>query len=113
MSSESDREREHEERSKSEDGDESSGDDDDSSVREEDAEGQEITFGAAGDALEKPTAAAAHADDDGADGNNGTRSPRPEKMMQQDGFSFSNKRLCERWLDNLFMVLYEVSRRES
>ena len=22
-------------------------------------------------------------------------------------FSFSNKRLCERWLDNLFMVLYE------
>ena len=22
--------------------------------------------------------------------------------------SFSNKRLCERWLDNLFMVLYEV-----
>jgi hypothetical protein len=23
-------------------------------------------------------------------------------------FSFSNKRLCERWLDNLFMVLYEV-----
>ncbi|KAL1759206.1 Chs5p-Arf1p-binding proteins-domain-containing protein [Schizophyllum commune] len=25
----------------------------------------------------------------------------------QEGFSFSNKRLCERWLDNLFMVLYE------
>lgn len=25
-------------------------------------------------------------------------------------FSFSNKRLCERWLDNLFMVLYEVRR---
>lgn len=23
--------------------------------------------------------------------------------------AFSNKRLCERWLDNLFMVLYEVS----
>jgi hypothetical protein len=23
-------------------------------------------------------------------------------------YSFSNKRLCERWLDNLFMVLYEV-----
>lgn len=23
---------------------------------------------------------------------------------------FSNKRLCERWLDNLFLVLYEVSR---
>ncbi|KAL1747423.1 Chs5p-Arf1p-binding proteins-domain-containing protein [Schizophyllum fasciatum] len=26
----------------------------------------------------------------------------------QEGFSFSNKRLCERWLDNLFMVLYEA-----
>ena len=26
----------------------------------------------------------------------------------QESFSFSNKRLCERWLDNLFMVLYEV-----
>ena len=26
----------------------------------------------------------------------------------QEPFSFSNKRLCERWLDNLFMVLYEV-----
>ncbi|KAJ3482801.1 hypothetical protein NLI96_g6731 [Meripilus lineatus] len=25
----------------------------------------------------------------------------------QEAFSFSNKRLCERWLDNLFMVLYE------
>jgi Chs5-Arf1p-binding protein BUD7/BCH1 len=24
------------------------------------------------------------------------------------GFSFANKRLCERWLDNLFMCLYEV-----
>ncbi|KAH9966474.1 hypothetical protein BC827DRAFT_1176160, partial [Russula dissimulans] len=25
----------------------------------------------------------------------------------QESFSFSNKRLCERWLDNLFMLLYE------
>lgn len=25
----------------------------------------------------------------------------------QETFSFTNKRLCERWLDNLFMVLYE------
>ncbi|TFK72805.1 chaps-domain-containing protein [Pluteus cervinus] len=29
--------------------------------------------------------------------------PLPDK----EPFSFSNKRLCERWLDNLFMVLYE------
>lgn len=27
--------------------------------------------------------------------------------------SFTNKRLCERWLDNLFMVLYEVGRWTS
>ena len=26
----------------------------------------------------------------------------------QEPFSFSTKRLCEGWLDNLFMVLYEV-----
>lgn len=38
------------------------------------------------------------------DGENGDTS-----SSVQDSFSFSNKRLCERWLDNLFMVLYEVS----
>ncbi|KAG9005535.1 hypothetical protein FRB94_001462 [Tulasnella sp. JGI-2019a] len=105
VSSESDREREHQEMSRSTD-DDSSSNDDGSSVEED---GQEITFGAtARAALEKPTAAAAAAEDDAGDENrNGTRSPRPENMMQQDGFSFSNKRLCERWLDNLFMVLYE------
>lgn len=33
-----------------------------------------------------------------------------ESPIEEDGASsFSNKRLCERWLDNLFMVLYEVS----
>jgi Chs5-Arf1p-binding protein BUD7/BCH1 len=30
------------------------------------------------------------------------------KEVVQESLSFSNKRLCERWLDNLFMVLYEV-----
>lgn len=29
-------------------------------------------------------------------------------VAEKEPFSFSNKRLCERWLDNLFMVLYEV-----
>ncbi|PWN49435.1 chaps-domain-containing protein [Violaceomyces palustris] len=29
------------------------------------------------------------------------------KQETAPGFSFTNKRLCERWLDNLFMVLYE------
>ena len=31
----------------------------------------------------------------------------PQATEQSETFSFSNKRLCERWLDNLFMVLYE------
>lgn len=30
-----------------------------------------------------------------------------ELEEQEVTFSFGNKRLCERWLDNLFMVLYE------
>ncbi|KAG8926929.1 hypothetical protein FRC01_008206 [Tulasnella sp. 417] len=73
-----------------------------------DEHGQEITFGSqAGRALEKPVAAAANEEAD--DANGGRSSPRPgEKQIPPgDGFSFSNKRLCERWLDNLFMVLYE------
>lgn len=50
-----------------------------------------------GDAVERPEQAAAGESDLG----DGDRSPAPEP------FSFTNKRLCERWLDNLFMVLYE------
>ncbi|RXW16835.1 hypothetical protein EST38_g9027 [Candolleomyces aberdarensis] len=47
--------------------------------------------------VEKPVQAAA---DDKQDlGDLGSQPAEP--------FSFSNKRLCERWLDNLFMVLYE------
>lgn len=49
---------------------------------------------------EKPVQAAAGEEKDPLDA-----SPGPT----QEPFSFSNKRLCERWLDNLFMVLYEVS----
>ena len=48
--------------------------------------------------LEKPSQAAANEGEQNA----GDASSPPEP------FSFSNKRLCERWLDNLFMVLYEV-----
>jgi len=48
--------------------------------------------------LEKPSQAAANEGEQSA----GDASGPPEP------FSFSNKRLCERWLDNLFMVLYEV-----
>lgn len=50
------------------------------------------------DTLEKPVQAAA-GEGEQAEGDS---APSPEP------FSFSNKRLCERWLDNLFMVLYEV-----
>ena len=49
--------------------------------------------------IEKPVQAAGEGDQ-----NVNEASPAPA----QEPFSFSNKRLCERWLDNLFMVLYEV-----
>ncbi|KLO14038.1 chaps-domain-containing protein [Schizopora paradoxa] len=48
--------------------------------------------------LEKPVPSASG---DTSDSQDEAKSPA------QDGFSFSNKRLCERWLDNLFMILYE------
>jgi hypothetical protein len=51
--------------------------------------------------LQQPAQAAADGDNKDASPNSGPGG--------QESFSFSNKRLCERWLDNLFMVLYEVS----
>jgi hypothetical protein len=51
--------------------------------------------------VEKPQQAAAN-----EDGQKSSDSAMPSPTP--DGFSFTNKRLCERWLDNLFMVLYEV-----
>jgi hypothetical protein len=48
--------------------------------------------------LERPVQAAGEGDQ-----SMNEASPAPA----QEPFSFSNKRLCERWLDNLFMVLYE------
>jgi hypothetical protein len=56
------------------------------------------------DGLQQPAQAAAG---DG-DGENKDATPL-NGPGGQESFSFSNKRLCERWLDNLFMVLYEVS----
>ncbi|KAI8137481.1 Chs5p-Arf1p-binding proteins-domain-containing protein [Fennellomyces sp. T-0311] len=47
--------------------------------------------------LERPQQAAEEAKDS-------TEAP---SSAQDSSFSFGNKRLCERWLDNLFMVLYE------
>ncbi|CAJ0632902.1 16296_t:CDS:10 [Entrophospora sp. SA101] len=34
-------------------------------------------------------------------------SSNKDTLKKEYSFSFNNKRLCERWLDNLFMVLYE------
>ncbi|KAK0204286.1 Chs5p-Arf1p-binding proteins-domain-containing protein [Desarmillaria ectypa] len=50
--------------------------------------------------LERPVQAAAG---EGDKKEEDTASP----SLPSEPFSFSNKRLCERWLDNLFMVLYE------
>ncbi|KAG2138557.1 Chs5p-Arf1p-binding proteins-domain-containing protein [Suillus clintonianus] len=47
--------------------------------------------------LEKPVQAAAGEEPE----------PSQPSSSNQEPFSFTNKRLCERWLDNLFMVLYE------
>lgn len=60
-----------------------------------------------GSALEKPIQAAAGEDKEAG----GTQEP-PAPNAAQEPFSFSNKRLCERWLDNLFMVLYEVNSQD-
>ncbi|KZT51179.1 chaps-domain-containing protein [Calocera cornea HHB12733] len=49
----------------------------------------------------KPKATAEHQEKD-----KGKRKSVPAGEVAK-GFSFTNKRLCERWLDNLFMVLYE------
>ncbi|TFY70755.1 hypothetical protein EVG20_g2256 [Dentipellis fragilis] len=67
---------------------------------------------AAGAALQQPVqAAAGEAEQENSDstGNAGQGSGSANAAPSQEPFSFSNKRLCERWLDNLFMVLYEAS----
>jgi hypothetical protein len=51
------------------------------------------------DTLEKPVQAAA---------SDSSEQERETSANPQEPFLFSHKRLCERWLDNLFMVLYEV-----
>lgn len=62
---------------------------------------EQTTSQAVVDSLERPMQAAAGEASDDSNGN----IPSPAQL---EAFSFSNKRLCERWLDNLFMVLYEV-----
>ncbi|KAF8951674.1 hypothetical protein CPC16_004609 [Podila verticillata] len=53
-----------------------------------------------GKSIEKPRVAAASEEDE-----------EKEEDAVELSFSFSNKRLCDRWLDNLFMVLYEDLRQ--
>lgn len=69
-------------------------------INEEDAETSTLATRAD---VERPSIAATAKDESDAQGDG-------QDVLAQD-YSFSNKRLCERWLDNLFMVLYEV--RES
>ena len=44
--------------------------------------------------------------------NNHTLDP-PPTSAEESSSTFQSKRLCERWLDNLFMVLYEVDSPSS
>lgn len=73
-------------------------------VKEAEAEADgEAPLGAAEqETLGKPEQAAAP--EEGAEHLSGDSA----NLTSPEPFSFSNKRLCERWLDNLFMVLYEV-----
>lgn len=79
---------------------------------EEDVTANGSTSRMAGEAhgVEKP--AHAHAEDDAVPAPT-TEAPGTSASGAQAPGTFSNKRLCERWLDNLFMVLYEVSDCET
>lgn len=57
--------------------------------------------------LEKPEQAASGPDTENKGEDSANAGSTVAANGNADGFSFSNKRLCERWLDNLFMVLYE------
>ncbi|CAE6456889.1 hypothetical protein ACGC1H_002056 [Rhizoctonia solani] len=64
-------------------------------------------FSGAAEGLEKPVPITISTEDtehkeNGAPSEPGSALPKADETM-----SFSTKRLCERWLDNLFMVLYE------
>jgi len=58
--------------------------------------------------LERPVQAAAAAATAVGEEKGGLVASDASLGSTAEAFSFSTKRLCERWLDNLFMVLYEV-----
>ncbi|PVI07395.1 chaps-domain-containing protein [Periconia macrospinosa] len=74
---------------------------------EDPANGESSSTAAAEDAIEKPphTVASEVVKAGSEDPNSATNDP--SDPSQQNYTHFQNKRLCERWLDNLFMVLYE------
>jgi hypothetical protein len=61
----------------------------------------------------EPSAASSHLDPDVSKPDttitvrSASETPQPVDPSHQDYTQFQHKRLCERWLDNLFMVLYE------
>jgi len=59
-----------------------------------------------GPELEKPLQAANEDKNDNQSIHNDDQT-KDASTKKDYSFSFNNKRLCERWLDNLFMVLYE------
>lgn len=91
--------------------------------KEEASEVPKSDFQSDAEGLEKPTTAVHHQQTSGAptgiggdEPDTATTVPSPGGANPQAGpaadgdatnLSFSSKRLCERWLDNLFMVLYE------
>lgn len=65
------------------------------------------------EADDEPSAGSSHLDPDVSKPDttitvrSSTETPQPVDPNHQDYTQFQHKRLCERWLDNLFMVLYE------
>ncbi|KAK5169574.1 bud site selection protein [Saxophila tyrrhenica] len=84
----------------------------------EEEEGDESDHPSSSQPNGEPTAAASHLDPDVSKPShsitvrNATDTPQPQQPPPPDPShlqytQFQHKRLCERWLDNLFMVLYE------
>ncbi|KAI8907663.1 Chs5p-Arf1p-binding proteins-domain-containing protein [Powellomyces hirtus] len=48
-----------------------------------------------------------------ANGSEETQAPNPRGPRRSVSFSFKNKRLCDKWLDNQFMILYQDIRLYS
>lgn len=73
---------------------------------EDSAEGKASVSGGEVPGVEKPQTV--HGDPEETPATTTTGAPETSASGVNAPGSFSNKRLCERWLDNLFMVLYEV-----